>query len=434
MKMTEYYSEALDERYYRLKHKSGLDIYVFPKDRTVTYALFATKYGSIDNRFRTDGGEVSVPDGIAHYLEHRMFTQADGSDITERFSECGAYSNAYTSFTKTAYLFSCTENFEEALAALLDFVTEPHFTEELVEKERGIIIQEIKMGEDDPYDRCYFGLLGALYQKNSVRIDVAGSVESVKKITAEMLNTCYNAFYTPNNMALVVCGNVSIETVARVADANLPETYVPKTVERIYEEEPREIATPRKECYMNVGKPIYSIGIKDVEFAGTAKERLKREVTMMLLCEILFSRAGAFYNYLFEENIIGSDFYYDYSIFETFGFVNISGEADDPDRLLEEIKRYIRETKEQGLDREDFERCYRLSLSDYIKEFDSTGEIANNFLDTLFDGNDLFAYGEAIKNVTYDDVTALLESAFDEDLFAMSVVYPEESREENQNG
>ncbi len=433
MKMIERYSKALDEKYYHWKHRSGLSIYVFPKKMTVSYALFATKYGSIDNHFKTCEGEFVVPDGIAHYLEHRMFTQADGSDITERFSRYGAYSNAYTSFTRTAYLFNCTENFEESLAALLNFVTEPYFTEELVEKERGIIIQEIKMGEDDPYDRCFFGLLEALYRKNSVKIDVAGSVESVKKITADMLNTCYHTFYTPNNMVLVVCGDVPAETVMKIADQTLPESYVAAGVERIYEVEPKEIVTPLREAYMaNVSKPIFFIGIKDVDFMGTAAERGKREAAMEVLCEVLFSHSGEFYNRLFEQNVITPEFNGDYSISDTFAFVSISGEADHPNLVLDEVKKYIKQVQQNGIPKEDFERCRCVLYSDFVKGFDSTGEISNNMLEYLFDGCDIFEAGENLKNVTLDEVNALLHSAFDEDLFAMSVVYPDTGREENE--
>lgn len=424
--MIEKYSSALGERYYQISHKSGLDIYVFPKKLTATYALFATKYGSIDNCFRTENGEiVTVPDGIAHYLEHRMFTQADGSDITERFSEFGADSNAYTTFTKTAYLFSCTENFEKSLAALLDFVTEPYFTEELVEKERGIIAQEIKMCEDDPYDRCFCGLLEALYQENAVRREVVGTEDSVNQITAQMLNACYRTFYTPNNMALIVCGDVRPERVARIVNKTLPKSYTPVRVERVYPEEPRAVATPLKEAYMNVSKPIFSIGVKDVDFFGEPAVRSKRDAAMSVLCEMLFSRSGELYNRLFEENIITPDFSYGYSISDTFAFVSVSGEAENPSTVLCEIKKYLCTVKEKGLSREDFERSRRVLYADYVKGFDSTDEIANSMLEFLFDGGDILDYGEILKAVTFEEVEALLQGAFEEDLFAMSVVYPD---------
>ena len=422
----EKYSSALEERYYQIRHKSGLDIYVFPKKLTSTYALFATKYGSIDNCFRIEGGEtVSVPDGIAHYLEHRMFTQADGSDITERFSEYGADSNAYTTFTKTAYLFSCTENFEKSLEALLDFVTEPYFTEELVEKERGIIVQEIKMCQDDPYDRCFLGLLEALYQKNNVRTDVVGSEASVGQITADMLNTCYRTFYAPNNMALIVCGDVKPETVVRIANKTLPKTFRAVNVERVYPEEPRAVATPMKEARMNVSKPIFSIGVKDVDFAGDAKQRSRRDAAMSVLCEVLFSRSGELYNRLFEENIITPEFSYGYSISDTFSFVSVSGESENPKAVLEEIQKYIRSATENGLSREDFERSCRVLYADYVKGFDSTDEIANSMLEFLFDGGDILDYGDVLKAVTFEEVEVLLQNVFEEDLFAMSVIYPD---------
>lgn len=424
--MIEKYSSALGERYYQIRHKSGLDIYVFPKKLTATYALFATKYGSIDNCFRIENGEtVNVPDGIAHYLEHRMFTQADGSDITERFSEYGADSNAYTTFTKTAYLFSCTENFEKSLAALLDFVTEPYFTEELVEKERGIIIQEIKMCQDDPYDRCFCGLLEALYQSNGVKTDVVGTEESVNRITADMLNTCYRTFYTPNNMALIVCGNVKPEAVVRIANKTLPKSFRAINVERMYPEEPRAVAAPLKETYMNVSKPIFSIGVKDMDFAGNAQQRSRRDAAMSVLCEMLFSRSGELYNRLFEENIITPEFSYGYSISETFAFVSVSGESENPKFALEEIQKHIRSAKENGLSREDFERSRRVLYADYVKGFDSTDEIANSMLEFLFDGGDILDYGDVLKAVTFEDVEALLKGSFDEDLFAMSVIYPD---------
>ena len=425
-KMIEKYAPALGEKYYQLRHKSGLDIYVFPKKLTVTYALFATKYGAIDNCFCVENGEtVSVPDGIAHYLEHRMFTQADGSDITECFSEYGADSNAYTTYTKTAYLFSCTENFEKSLGALLDFVTEPYFTDELVEKERGIIVQEIKMCHDDPYDRCFLGLLEALYQKNGVRTDVVGTEESVSRITADMLNHCYRTFYTPNNMALIVCGDVTPERVMRVANKTLPKNFASVSVKRVYPDEPRALAAPLKETYMNVSKPIFSIGIKDVDFAGDAIQRSKRDATMSVLCEVLFSRSGEFYNRLFEEGIITPEFSYGYSISETFAFVSVSGEADDPHLVLEEMKKHVKKAKENGISREDFERCRRVLYADYVKGFDSTEEIANNMLELLFDGGDILEYGEVLNTVTFEEVGALLRNAFEEDLFAMSVVYPD---------
>ncbi len=434
MRMTEKVSSKLCERYYKMRHESGLDIYVFPKKLTSTYALFATKYGSVDNVFRVKGDEefIKVPNGIAHYLEHRMFTQKDGSDITERFSEYGADSNAYTTFTKTVYLFSCTDNFERALAALLDFVTEPHFTDELVERERGIIVEEIKMGEDNPYDRCFYGLLEAMYQNNSVRINIAGTEQSVSIITSDLLNACYRAFYNPSNMALVVCGDVIPEQVMDVVNQHIPTSFVSCETERKHEEEPKEVFQKLYEAYMPVAKPIFTIGIKD-SFVGNGAERMARDAAMQILCEILFSRSGKLYNDLFESGMISPELSYGYSITERFAFVNIGGEAENPTCVMEQIKAYIKDKQQNGISREAFERCKRVMLAEYIKGFDSTEEIANSMIDFIFDGGDIFDCYQIIEQVTFADVEHLLDTAFDDDFYCLSVVYPEGRKKEDNN-
>ncbi|MBO4979631.1 MAG: insulinase family protein [Clostridia bacterium] len=424
-------SRKLREHYYKCRHKSGLDVYVFPKKLTVSYALFGTKYGSVDNCFRIAGEKdfVTVPNGIAHYLEHRMFTQKDGSDITERFSEYGADSNAYTTFTKTVYLFSCTENLDKSLGALIDFVTEPHFTGELVDKERGIIVEEIKMGEDNPYDRCFYGLLEAMYQNNSVRINIAGTEESVSEITADMLNACYRTFYAPNNMALVVCGDVTPEEVMFTVEQHLPSDFVSVDAERRYLDEPREVYQAQYEAYMPVAKPIFTIGVKD-SVIGNAKERMARDAAMQVLCEMLFSRSGKLYNDLFESGKISPELSYGYSIVEQFAFLTIGGEADEPTEVLAYIQEFIREKQKNGLSCLDFERCKRVMLAEYIKDFDSTEEIANNMIDYIFDGGDIFDCYEALEGVTFEDVERLLHTAFDPSYFCLSVIRPDGQQKE----
>ena len=425
----EFFCPKLKEKYYKLKHKSGLDIYVFPKKMSSSYALFGVEYGSVDNRFRIKGeGEfLTVPDGIAHYLEHRMFTQKDGSDITERFSEFGADSNAYTSFNKTVYLCSATDNFEESLKALLEFVTEPNFTEELVERERGIIIQEIKMTDDSPYSRGYRGLLEAMYQYNSARVDIAGTVESVSSITADMLNKCYNTFYTPNNMAVVVCGDISPDKVLEIADGAIPESFIKCEVERSYcNNEPKAVYNKRFTDYMEVSKPIFTIGVKDVDISSAPDERMRKFAAMALLCELIFSRSGALYNELFESGKITPDFDAVYTSSKTFAYTLISGESDDPDDVFEYVKSYI--SKFTFTDAE-LERCKRVLYAEYVMDFDSTEEIANNMIDYIFEGFDLFDYGRVLEEITAEEIKQLIKSEFNDEYYAMSVIYPlEEER------
>lgn len=216
----ESYSQRLEQRLVKIKHRSGLEIMVYPMENcSSAYAIFGTRFGSVNNCFRLENEKeaVKIPDGIAHFLEHKLFENEE-CDAFERYAKTGANANAYTSFDKTCYLFSCTENFEESLEILLDFVTDPYFTQQTVDKEQGIIGQEIKMYDDNPQWQVYFGAIRNLYKNHSVNVDIAGTVESIAKITPEYLYRCYNTFYSLNNMVLCVCGNVSANQVTAVAD------------------------------------------------------------------------------------------------------------------------------------------------------------------------------------------------------------------------
>ena len=239
-------SDRVGDRYYEVKHPSGLRIFVYPKEQNnSTYAVFGTRYGSVDTTFkRSDEADAcTVPAGIAHYLEHKLFESEDG-DAFARYAKTGANANAYTSFDVTCYLFSCTENVYESLEILLDFVQSPYFTEQTVQKEQGIIGQEIRMYDDDPQWRVMFNLLEALYHKHPVKVDIAGTVESIAQITPELLYRCYHTFYNLNNMVLCVAGNVELNKVLDLCDRMLKPSK-PVEIERIFEEEPREVVKTR---------------------------------------------------------------------------------------------------------------------------------------------------------------------------------------------
>ena len=228
-------NKEIGEKYYFLQHKSGLGVYVVPKKMSTSYAIFGTKFGSIDNRFVLDGKEIILPDGIAHFLEHKMFEQEDGTDAFLRYAKTGANANAYTTFERTCYLFSATSKFYESLEILLDFVSHPYFTDATVQKEMGIIGQEIRMYDDNPGWQLYFGMLTGLYHNNTVRIDTAGTTETIAEITPELLHTAYRAFYNPHNMLLCVCGDIDPEKVEEICDRLLPVSEKPE-VKRIYPE------------------------------------------------------------------------------------------------------------------------------------------------------------------------------------------------------
>ncbi len=421
-------SALLREKYYKYTHKCGLDIYVFPKKLSSTYAILGTRYGSIDSTFGIEGeGKMTtVPDGIAHFLEHKLFANEDGSDSFEKFSALGADANAYTSFNKTAYLFSATDAFEPSLCELIDFVTHPYFTKESVKKEIGIIAQEIKMYDDSPAEACYYGMLEGLYQYHGIRRNICGTEKSIAKITPELLYECYRVFYSPKNMALIVCGDVSPEEVVRIADSRLPKSAASPSLIRSEENkrEPRAVFMPRVSKKMQISKPIFNIGIKDSDIPKEPRERLKRDAAMSILNEMLFSRAGELYSELFESGAVSPEMSYCYTINDSFAFNSIAGEADDPEYVLGRIRDYIKEKRKSGLKRADFERGKRVMYAEFVKEFDSTDAIANNLLSFAFEGTELLSYADIISEIRFEDTETLFKTAFDDELFTLSAIYP----------
>ena len=431
-----YASALLSEKYRKYSHPSGLEIYVFPKKLTAFYAIMGVKYGSINNSFsKKDGERIVVPDGIAHFLEHKLFASEDGSDAFERFAELGADANAYTSFNKTAYLFSATENFYEALEELISFVIHPYFSKENVASEIGIIAEEIKAYDDSPSDRCFYGMLEGLYERHAIRRNICGTEESIRKITPELLYECYDRFYNLNNMALFICGDVDAageERILSIADSLLPESAPPfdTVCENENEKEYRCVYKPYVEERMQVAKPIFNIGIKDVDIPDDADARQKRDAAYAILDEIIFSRAGELYASLFERDIISPHYSYGYSISPSSAYNSVAGEADDPRLALDEILAYVEELKKKGLSREDFVRAKRVSYAEFVKSFDSTETVANNLISFAFDGAELLSYADIIDSVTFDDVNELFKDAFDKEKITLSVILPLENEEE----
>ena len=425
MTWNEIRSELLREHYYTGVHKSGLPIYVFPKKLTSVYALFATRYGSVDTCLPLpNGGEIALPEGTAHFLEHKLFENADGSDAFAKFSKYGADANAYTTYNRTAYLFSCTDRVSESLRELLSFVTSPYFTEQTVQKEQGIIAEEIRMGRDDPWDRCYGNMLLGLYEKNPVRQEVCGTEESIARITPELLYECCRVFYHPSNMALVICGDVSTSLVEEAADAVLSE-YVPaKRPIRREVLEPKEAYRARLTDAMQVAKPLFAIGFKDPVIPQSPAERLRRDAAMTMLDEILFSRSGDFYNRLFEEGLITPSFDAGYSASDTFAFNGIFGESEDPEEVLSRLTEYLEEVRQKGIDRADLERCRNALYADEIRAYDSTDEIANRLLSFVFDDAEMFSYPTLLQEITVEELQELLCSVYREEYRTLSVILP----------
>lgn len=415
-------NSAIDECYYYKKHKSGLRIYVVPKKMSTSYALFGTKFGSIDNRFMCNGKEIVLPDGIAHFLEHKMFENEDGTDTFAKYAKTGASANAYTSFERTCYLFSATENFYESLEILLDFVTHPYFTKETVEKEQGIIGQEIRMYDDNPGWQLYFGMLTGLYHNNTVRIDTAGTVETISEITPELLFDAYNAFYNLENMVLCICGDVCPERVEEVCDKILKKVDAPE-IKRIYPEEPDGIYKEFVTKKLEVAMPMFACGIKDNK-CRTGEELARKQAQFDILLDIMFGKSSKFYTRLYESGIIDSSFSFGYEASETFAHCEISGSSNEPEKVYKLIKEEIADFKKNGIDKDVFERLKRASYASSLRAFNSTEDIANDFIVHVFSDYDMLDYPELIASITYEEICGLLETGFNDDSFVLSTIYP----------
>lgn len=419
-------SSLLCEEYREYKHSSGLSVIVFPKSLTTTYAIMGVKYGSLNSSFTVAGKQITVPDGIAHFLEHKLFVNEDGSDSFEKFSALGADANAYTSFNKTAYLFSCTDDYRAPLRELIDFVTHPYFTPESVANEIGIISEEIRMYDDNPGDRCFYGMLEGMYKSHAIRKNICGSAESISRITPDTLYACYNAFYNLNNMVLVVCGDVDPDEVMQIVDAQLPATSEEfSTVARDENAlESPEVNLPCVERRMQLSKPIFNIGYKDTDIPTDPAERQRKDAIMAILDEMIFSRAGELYNSLFERDIISPNLSYGYSITKDAAYNSVAGEADDPSLVLREIGAYIEELRERGLPYDDFLRGKRVMYSEFVKSFDSTDNIANNLLAFFCEGAELLSYADIIESVSFEDVCEQFKKCFTPESVTLSVVKP----------
>ena len=422
-RFTAFSDEKLNEKYYYLKHDSGLDIYAFPKKMTLKTALLGVKFGSVYEEGASVDGELKhYPSGIAHFLEHKLFSSADGVDACEVLASVGADANAYTSNNKTVYMFSCTENFEKALEKLIGFVFEPYFTKENVKSEKGIIKQEIKMCLDSPYDVVSQNLLMALYGDSKLSNDVLGTESTIRKITDKSLYDCYNSFYRYSNMALVVCGDIDAESVLETVDGVLPKKAkqeIPLLPTLSYGD---AVNMPYIEKIMPVSQTVLEIGIKDKKPSENVSERLRRDVAMTILDEMLFSRAGELYNELFEGGFINESYSYGYSITRDAAFHSIYAESDTPELVFETVKSHLQRVKENGLSEKDFIRCKRVMMAEFVRDFDSVDDIANSLLNFVFEGSDSFEYRKIIEGVSFDDIIACLEDSFDDKCFALSVI------------
>lgn len=414
-------NDILEEGYYSVDHKSGLKIFIYPKEEyTSTYAVFGTKYGSIDTRFKRSDKEdfIEIPAGTAHFLEHKLF-ESEELDAFQRYAKTGASANAYTSFDRTCYLFTCTGHFKENFEILLDFVRHPYFTEETVKKEQGIIGQEIDMYKDSPDWECLFNMLGAMYHNHPVKIDIAGTKESISEITADMLFSCYDTFYNLSNMALAVAGNVSVDEVLEIAD-KLLEADEKVTVERAFRNEPEEIAENYVEAHLPVATPVFCLGYK--ESYDTPQRSLKEEIAKNIILDVLVGQISPFFKELLDEGLVNNTFSTEYFNGHNYAAPIFSGESSDPKKLARRINERIRELKEKLISEEEFETVRKKQYGKTVRAFSDIDIVANSLVVSHFENEELFSEFDVIRSLDLKYVNNILLNSFDEDKAVLSVV------------
>lgn len=416
----------LGESMHVYRHSSGLNAFVIPKKGYLKkHATFATHYGSIDSEFKAPGDSepTRVADGIAHFLEHKLFEQKDGS-VMDKFTQLGASPNAYTGFTQTVYLFSCTDRFTDNFKLLLNFVQNPYITDESVEKEKGIIGQEISMYQDDPGWRAYFNLMGAFYKNNPVKLEIAGTHESIAKIDKESLYKCYNTFYHPSNMVICVVGDVDHESVFEEVERsiNVPENK--GDIVRIFPPEPKEVNERYVEQKMAVSMPMFQMGFKDNRLEASGFEGLKHDAGIRILLDMIIGRSSELYEQLYNEGLINSTFEFDFTMENTFAFSMLGGETTDPLAVKDKFSNALEKIKKNGLDRRNFDRIRKAHFGRFLRQLNSIEAISHAFISIYFKGVSLFDYLEVYDKINYEYAVNLFQEHFNTDYLSLSVIKP----------
>lgn len=416
-------SPQTGDSYVLIHHKSGLPILVREmKGYSSTQAIFGTKYGSINTQFKTaaDKDFCTVPEGIAHFLEHKLFENED-TDVFDLFAKTGASANAFTSFDKTCYFFSCSDHFYESLEILLNFVQSPYFTPQSVAKEQGIIGQEIQMENDDPTWRVLFNLLGGLYQKHPVKIDIAGTRESIAQITDTLLYRCYRTFYNLHNMVLAVAGNCDVEQVLEVADRLLKPCEDPG-LETVFPEESLEIVRPETVEKAAVGQTIFSLGIKCAPHTGY--ENLKAEMEAGVVLKILAGSSSPLYQSMLKEGLVNDTF--DSDVFSGDGFFAtiFEGESRDPRAVRDRITNAILQTQKDGLDETAFLEYQRTAYGALVREQERVPDVALGLVNTAMAGVQFFDSMKVLSEMTLDDCNRFLREQLDVKRMSLSMVEP----------
>ena len=421
-------SLKVKEKLYFEKLDNGMPILIIPKKgMRKKYMIWGTNYGSNDNVFVVPGEEkeTKVPNGVAHFLEHKMFEQENGTNSLDVLTALGVEANAYTTNDHTAYLFECTNNFYEAMDELMDYVQNPYFTDENVEKEKGIIGQEIMMYDDYPDWKVYLNAMQAMYHNNPIKIDIVGTIDSISKIDKEILYKCYNTFYNPSNMVMVVCGDFEPEKLLEEIKKRLKDTKANGKIKRMYPEEPESIVKEKIEQTLEVSKPMYTIGIKDKpinNIGDNSDQIIKKDIALQILLELLVGKSSKLYRKLYDEGIIYGGIGFSHEFSKTYDHILISGQADDPEKVYSMVKNEIENFKQNGINENDFNRIKKKLYGEYIEEYNDVSDIARMFLSDYMKGINSFEYLEKIENIDVEYLTLVLNDVFKKDKMVISIV------------
>lgn len=420
-------NSKVKEKLYIEKLENGLTIMIVPKKNIQKkYVMWATNFGSMDNRFIApgDNNETFIPDGVAHFLEHKMFEQKNGTNSLDTLTALGVNANAYTTTNHTAYLFECTDNFYPALDELMDYVQNPYFTDENVEKEKGIIGQEIMMYEDYPDWEVYMNSIKNMYKNSPITIDIAGSIESISKIDKDVLYKCYNTFYNPSNMVMCFAGDFEPEELVKEVKKRLKNVEKHGEIKRIYPEDPEKIVKKETVTQMEVSMPIFVIAIKDnVETTNCSSNAIvKKHIAIEILLNMLIGKSSKLFKELYEADLITGEPYLEYEFSKQYAHIAITGQSNNPKEVEKRLQEAIKNMKSNEINAEQFQRVKNMIYGNYVKEYDDVASICRMFVADYMKGINSFEYIENYNQVTPEYVKQVLEEVFDEDRMVISIV------------
>ena len=420
-------NSKVKEKLYIEKLENGLTVMIIPKvNIQKKYMIWATNFGSIDNKFiaPNEKEETVIPDGVAHFLEHKMFEQPNGTNSLDTLTALGVNANAYTSTDHTSYLFECTDNFYPALDELMDYVQTPYFTDENVEKEKGIIGQEIKMYDDYPQWEVYMNAIRNMYKNSPIAIDIAGSIESISKINKEVLYKCYNTFYNPSNMVMCFAGDFEPEKLLEDVKKRLKPIEKHGEIKRIYPEEPQEIVKEETTKQMEVSMPIFVIGIKDSlnDKNCSSSSIVKKHIAIEILLNMLIGKSSKLYKELYESELITGEPYLEYEFSKQYAHIAITGQSNNPKEVLKKLQEEIQNMKNKEIDIEHFKRIKNMIYGNYVKEYDDVAEICRMFIADYIKGINSFEYIEDYQQVTPEYTKQVLDEVFRKEKTVISIV------------